>query len=124
MAVVYTYRNMLKYLVNYDHAMALEKCYLVNYDHAMALDKCYLDSIQVPVMNITIFMIWLCIMLNTGWKHMCPVQHTTWVWMLNLRRSSVKFLKWISLFKNFMKRVVLLKVEPSIMRTRKVVVML
>ena len=77
MAIVCTYRNMLKYLDNYDHAMALEKCYLVNYDHAMALDKCYLDSIQVPVMNITIFMIWLCIMLNTGWKHKCPVQHTT-----------------------------------------------
>ena len=44
MAVVYTYRNMLKYLDNYDHAMALEKCYLDNYDHAMALEKCYLDN--------------------------------------------------------------------------------
>ena len=35
MAVVCTYRNMLKYLDNYDHAMALEKCYL--------------DSIQVQI---------------------------------------------------------------------------
>ena len=47
MAIVCTYRNMLKYLDNYDHAMALEKCYIDNYDHAMALEKCYLDSIQI-----------------------------------------------------------------------------